>query len=82
MESEDICSKCSREYIKNICYFNSRSYNWKFVIDGGKMPEEDKEDKDWIDKWIDRIGGFLCLLAVTGSLLLFVIMIFLLLYWV
>jgi len=42
------------------------------------MPEE---DKDWIDKWIDRIGSFLCLLAVTGSLLLLVIMIFLLLYW-
>ena len=37
------------------------------------MFEEDKEDKDWIDKWMDRIGGFLCLLAVTGSLLLFVI---------
>ena len=33
------------------------------------MFEEDKEDKNWIDKWIDRIGGFLCLLAVTGSLL-------------
>jgi len=40
-----------------------------------------EEDKDWIDKWMDRIGSFLCLIAVTGSLLLLIIMIFLVFYW-
>jgi len=41
----------------------------------------EEEEKDWIDRWMDHIGRLLCLIVVTGSLLLFVIMIFLLLYW-
>jgi len=44
-----------------------------------KMLEE--EEKDWIDRWMDHIGRLLCLIAVTGSLLLLITMIFLVFYW-
>ena len=44
-----------------------------------KMLEE--EEKDWIDRWMDHIGRLLCLMAVTGSLLLLITMIFLVFYW-
>jgi len=40
-----------------------------------------EEDENWIDKWTDRIASFLCLAGVVGSLLLFVIMVFLVVYW-
>ena len=40
-----------------------------------------KKKKDWIDRWMDHIGRLLCLIAVTGSLLLLITMIFLVFYW-
>jgi len=40
-----------------------------------------EEDEDWIDRWIDHIGSLLCLIAATGSLLIFIIMVFLVLCW-
>jgi len=41
----------------------------------------EEEERDWIDGWMDHIGRLLCLIAVTGSLLLLIIMIFLVFYW-